>query len=255
MYFAYFDESGDSGRGPTSPTRFFVLACLLLDATRWAATLDALIALRRDLRVRYGVQVRPEIKALDFVKGRGGMTGCGLDRPERLRLYDECLAYIAHIGSFSVFAVAVDKAPAADSGWESRTAAWTFALQRVDRFCSERGELATVYPDEGHTQLIRPLMRRLRRFQHVRGAFGGRRDVRLDWIVEDPNERQSQLSYFVQAADWAAYAAHRSRYVDPKGVISGDEWDTLAPAHLTAVNRVRGGPPAIVMYPQKKKQS
>ena len=98
-------------------------------------------------------------------------------------------------------------------------------------------------------------MRRLRRFQKVRGAYGGRRDVRIERVIEDLNDRQSQLSYFVQAADWAAYAAHRSQYVDPKGVISGAEWDVLAPAHLTAVNKVRGGPPAIVMYPLKKKQS
>jgi hypothetical protein len=249
MYFAYFDESGDSGVGPKSPTRFFVLACILMHATEWAASLDELIKLRRDLRRSYGLPVRPEIKALDFVKGRGGMSGSGLDRPARLRLYEECLSRVSQIPAFSVFAVAVDKVPADKAGWEPRAAAWTFALQRVDRFCLERSELATIYPDEGHTQLIRPLLRRLRRFQKVRGAYGGKRNIRIERVVEDPNERQSQLSYFVQAADWAAYAAHRSDYVDPKGIISGGVWDLLAPAHLTAVNKVRGGPPAIVRYP------
>lgn len=68
-------------------------------------------------------------------------------------------------------------------------------------------------------------------------------------IVEDPNDRASQDSYFIQLADWNAYATHRSRYVDPRAQVPDDLWDELATTHLTAVNAVRGGPPGIVRYP------
>ena len=71
----------------------------------------------------------------------------------------------------------------------------------------------------------------------------------VDRIVEDPNPRRSQESYFVQMADWNAFAAHRSRYVRPRQGSMAGLWDLLAPVHLTAVNAVRGGPPAIVRYP------
>lgn len=249
MYFAYFDESGDSGVGSGSPTRFFVLACVLVPAIAWESTLSRLIDLRRWLRDEYGVPVRPELKALDFVKGRGGFTGSRVDRPERLAVYAQCLRRVAAIPDVKVFVIAIEKQGASEAGWEPRTAAWTFALQRVDRFCRSRGDQAVIFPDEGHTQLIRPLLRRLRRFQRVAGAFGGKRDARVERILEDPNERDSQLSYLIQVADWAAYAAHRSHYVDPRDAVPGGLWDELGAAHLEEVNKVRGGPPALVRYP------
>src|SRR5690349_16107338 len=46
MYLAYFDESGDSGI-VNSPTRFFVLSCVMLHHKEWKATLDGLITMRR----------------------------------------------------------------------------------------------------------------------------------------------------------------------------------------------------------------
>lgn len=68
-------------------------------------------------------------------------------------------------------------------------------------------------------------------------------------IVEDPNSRKSHESYFIQLADWLAFAAHRSRYVDPKGPYSSGLWDQVTDLHLAEVNRLAGGPPAIVKYP------
>lgn len=104
VYFAYFDESGDSGVGSGSPTRFFVLACVLVPALSWESTLNRLIDLRRWLRDEYGVPVRPELKALDFVKGRGGFTGSRVDRRERLAVYAQCLRRVAAIPDVKVFA-------------------------------------------------------------------------------------------------------------------------------------------------------
>lgn len=146
MYFAYFDESGDSGVGSGSPTRFFVLACVLVPALSWESTLNRLIDLRRWLRDEYGVPVRPELKALDFVKGRGGFTGSRVDRRERLAVYAQCLRRVATIPDVKVFAIAIEKQGAAEAGWEPRTAAWTFALQRVDRFCRSRDDQASSSP-------------------------------------------------------------------------------------------------------------
>ena len=55
MWLAYFDESGDSGHPAlvNTPTRFFVLAAVVLPQDVWLPTLDRLIVLRRSLRDRY----------------------------------------------------------------------------------------------------------------------------------------------------------------------------------------------------------
>lgn len=147
------------------------------------------------------------------------------------------------------FAVAIDKPAAALRGRDARETAWQFALQRVDRFCKSADSRAVLFPDEGHGPFIKRLTRRLRRFQNIPGAHGGTRSIPLNRIIEDPNDRQSHDSYFIQMADWNAYAAHRSSYVDPKPGVPADTWDALGHARILEVNRVTGGPPGIVVWP------
>lgn len=254
MKFAYFDESGDPGVGPSSPTKFFVLTCWILDESEWADGLQKLVDLRRVLKTKFAIPTRPEIKATDFVRGRGPLREPQVqqklpDRASRLKLYDKCLLYLAQQMPGQVFAVAIDKSGADAKGWTAREAAWTFALQRVDRHCKDGNCRSVIFPDEGHAYFIRRRLRAIRRNLVVRGKYGGTLQIPTERILEDPNDRSSRDSYFIQIADWAAYAAHRSSYVDPNQVASSGLWDTLAAKHLTAVNKTRGGPPAIVKYP------
>lgn len=59
--------------------------------------------------------------------------------------------------------------------------------------------------------------------------------------------RGGEPTFFIQVADWNAYAAHRSKYVDPLNDGTETLWDELGGARLLVVNALRGGPPAIVM--------
>jgi hypothetical protein len=128
-------------------------------------------------------------------------------------------------------------------------AAWTFALQRISRFCASE-EWATLYPDRGDDVFIRGRLRHMRRY-HVIPAHWGPKTIAfpIQRIVEDPNERASRDSYFIQLADWNAYAAHRSSYVDPKPPFPDDLWDELASNRLFEANGIRGGPPGMVKRP------
>jgi hypothetical protein len=66
-------------------------------------------------------------------------------------------------------------------------------------------------------------------------------------VVEDPSDRRSSESYFVQLADLNAYAAFRKIF---PGVNVGDElWDELGDARIAEVNALRGGPTGIVVWP------
>lgn len=249
MYAAYFDESGDSGI-VGSPTKFFVLACVLVHETTWLEALDDLIELRRELSRNHGIPTRPEMKGKHFKNARGVFQSLGWSLEQRMDLYRTLLRYEGEHLPIKVFAVAVHKRGARSKGWESRQAAWTFALQRINRFCREQEERVMVFPDEGHTYFIRRLMRKMRRFHVIRTHWGEATiKAPIARVLEDPNERSSVDSYFVQLADWNAYAAHRSRHVDSMPKVPGDLWDELGPALLLEVTKVRGGPPAIVLYP------
>lgn len=248
-HLAYFDESGDAGL-INSPTRYFVLSCLLVPEAEWLESLDRLVDLRRRLRETWRIPTRPELKATDLRRGQGPLVGLRLAPQQRMRLYGGLMSYQArYLKGTRAFAIATEKQGASMKGMEPRATAWQFALQRVDRFCRSADSRAVLFPDEGDGTFIKRLTRRYRRFQNVKGAFGGKLSIPLTRVLEDPNDRQSHDSYFIQLADWNSFAAHRSDYVDPKPGVPAGLWDKLEGVRLLDVNAVRGGPPGIVVYP------
>lgn len=248
MYLAYLDESGDSGL-VRSPTRFFVLCCVLVHEAHWLETLDMLVGLRRSLKNDHAIPTRPEIKSTDIRWSRGVLRALRWSLDKRMRLFRKLLRFEDEGLNLKTFCVAIEKAPAQARGWEPRYAAWTFAIQRINRFCGNQ-EWATLYPDQGHGMFIRKRLRHMRRYHVVPGHYGPKTiPFPVQRIVEDPNERVSQDSYFIQIADWNAYAAHRSKHVDPICPVADDLWDELESTRLLEVNAVRGGPPGIVRYP------
>ena len=106
MYLAYTDESGDAGFH-NSPTRFFVLTCLLVHESAWQATLNQLIDMRRMLKADYGVPMRQEVKAIDIVYGRRALHG--IAKATRLSVYRSLLDRVRLQFETLSFAVAIDK--------------------------------------------------------------------------------------------------------------------------------------------------
>lgn len=248
MYLTYLDESGDPGL-INSPTKYYVLSCILINDAAWLEVLNELVALRRTLRDRYGIPSRQEIKSSDIKNGRGVFWPLRWSRTHRFDFYRDLLSLEASL-PLKAFAIAVEKAAADVRGWGARKAVWTFALQRIHRFCIEEDDRAVLFPDEGEAWYIRSRVREMRRHHYVQLHWGeGSQAFRTDRILEDPNQRKSKESYFIQVADWNALAAHRSSHIDPKTSLPGDLWDILDPVLLYEVNKRAGGPPGIVKYP------
>ena len=214
--------------------------------------MNRLVKVRRLLRDKWGIPTRPEIKALDLKRGGGVLQPLRLSPEARLEIYSKLMSFQSrYLPDAQTFAVAIDKTPAAALGWEPREAAWRFALERVDRFCDKLGESAMIFPDEGHGRFIRRRLRQMRRFHHIPRQWGGGSfKIPTARLIEDPNNRQSHDSYFIQVADWNAYAAHRSTYVDPTAQGTAALWDLLSDQRLLKVNANVGGPPGIKLYPQ-----
>jgi hypothetical protein len=70
MYFAYFDETGDTGMD-RSPTRTFALSCILLHDANWLSALDQTIAFRRFLKTNFHISPRSELKANWLIHNKG----------------------------------------------------------------------------------------------------------------------------------------------------------------------------------------
>src|SRR5437867_598951 len=67
MYLMYVDESGDIGL-TNSPTRFFALSGLVVHESRWRDLINGLLAFRRTVKAAYGLPLRTEIHASDYLR-------------------------------------------------------------------------------------------------------------------------------------------------------------------------------------------
>jgi hypothetical protein len=252
LYLCYFDESGDAGT-INSPTDWFVLNCIAVHENEWLNTLDSLVQLRRNLRDNYDLPPRQELKGYHFRNGKGIFNKLNIGRKTRVDIYTQIMNLESTL-PIKTFTIAVHKDQAKTRGWDVRYCAWTFAFQRIHNMCSHDDERCIVFPDEGHGFFIRQRIRSMRRYHQVQSHFSpGSIQLRVDRILEDPNDRRSQDSYFIQLADLNAFASHRSKYISPIRKFSPDIWDQLSTpagdARLLVVNSLRGGPPGIVKYP------
>ena len=140
--------------------------------------------------------------------------GFGLTPKQRMDIYQEIMEFQSAL-NVKTFSIAIHKAKAHAKSWEARFAAWTFALQRLHRFCVAEDDRVAMFTDEGHGYFIRQRVRHMRRFHSIPNHFGpGVTDFKVERILEDPSDRRSQDSYLIQLADLNAYATHRSKYIE-----------------------------------------
>jgi hypothetical protein len=245
MFLAYADESGDSGFDGTSG---FSLAITLVGEACWLGCLNQLIGYRRFLKNEFGVRMHDELKAKYLVNNRGPFRNLSVSAEARWRIFRGFMRLQRKAGGFTIFAVFIDKKKILKQETDVREWAWTWAIQRLQTFATKRSDYVHILPDAGHGGFIRQKVRELRRRNWVKSAYtGALRDCKAERIIEDPSDRLSQHSLFVQITDLNAYAAYRA--VHPRRDFASEMWDELDDARLADVNRIRGGPTGIVVWP------
>ncbi len=217
MHLMYVDESGDCGL-QNSPTRFFVLSGLVLHELRWRDVHRALVDFRRRVKAAYGLGMRDELHASHFMT-RPGKLAC-IPKYRRLLIVREFAGLLGSLPDVSLINVLVDKA-SKPLGYDVFEMAWKALLQRFENTMSRRNftgpanpdERGMVFSDYTDTKKLTALIRKMRHWNPIPNQPGygiGYRNVAVQHIIEDPSFRDSGHSYFVQAADTAAYLVYES---------------------------------------------
>jgi hypothetical protein len=243
------DESGDPGTSKGSPTPTYTVAAVLVNDRAWLEVFNQLIDFRRYVRTNYGVRMRDEIKASDLVKGSGPWAALPHGDGVRKRLFRSLMRFQAKSGLIRSFGVVIDKARCGSTD-EVRELAWKTAFERLERFAHAANDTVLLIPDVGEYEYRRALARRVRRFSRVGSMTGvGSLSRPFTQLIDDPVQRKSHESYFIQLADFNAYAAYRR--VRPVAGFRQDTWDELGNARIVEVNKRRpqGRPVGIVLRP------
>lgn len=205
----YVDESGDTGRLPGS-SQFFCLSGLVIHESEWRNLISALLAHRKVLRANYGLPVRAEIHASEYMQ-KGVF---GLEKHIRLAILRNVLDEIAKFPSVSLTHVVVDK-HGKPAGYDTLQAAWGTLFQRFENTLRAGNFPGQHSQDYGMvitdatagTKLMR-LMRRMAVYNPIpsTASYGGRtRNLPIVRIIEDPSGRDSAESLPIQVCDVAVY--------------------------------------------------
>ena len=223
---------------------------MLIHDRHWYDCLNELLSFRRFLRSNFGIRVHDEIKAQFLLRRSGPLTKSTLSFPARIRIYELFMRLQPKLGTVRTFAVSVNKARVKNqSAVDPREMAWRMAIQRIERWGNDQDENVMLFPDEGHGKFIKRKLRQMRRFSIVPSAYGtGTLSRPTTNIIEDPSDRLSHESYFVQLADLNAYAAYRRVHPHPK--FPTLMWEHLGASRIEDVHKVRGGAaPGLVSWP------
>jgi hypothetical protein len=230
------DESGDPGQRSAVPT--YTVGTVLVPAHRWVDEFERLIAFRRYLRREFGLKLRTEVKGRQLAQGIGPWVDLALPKRIRSRIYRSFMRFQDRGHAIKTYAVVIDKAdPRCTDTGMIRETAWRYTLQRIETFARHNNETMLLVPDSGQYFWFRGLARQMRRFSFVGSLYGAgplRRDL-LRILIDDPVERDSDQSYFIQLADLNAYAAYRGRRPDPD--FPAVMWEQLGEAVLWQANR------------------
>lgn len=250
MFLAYIDDSGDPGVHSGSPTPTYTTSCVFVRDTDWVQLFEDLIRFRRWLRQNFGLRMRQEVKANELVRGTGPWRSLGFGSRARKRIFRSYMRFQAKVGTVKTFAVVIDKSRCSSAD-EVRETGWRLALERIETFARHNKTTVMLFPDSGEYDRFRKLSREMRRFSQVGAMLGGGTLSRplATFLIDDPVERDSKQSYFVQLADLNAYAAYRRERPDP--LFPQNMWDELGKAILWEVNRYHSWEnPGIVRGPR-----
>jgi len=217
VYLMYVDESGDCGL-VNSPTRHFVLTGLVVHELRWQICLDQIIDFRRRMSQSFGLGMREEVHAAAFIS-RPGILAQRITRNDRLAILRAFADELASMSDLNLINVVVDKDGKAS--YDVFAKAWTALIQRFENTLAHRNfagpqnpdDRGTLFPDHTDDKKLTLLLRKMRRYNPIPNQleYGpGYRNIALTKIIEDPNFRASDHSYFIQAADLAAYLLYQS---------------------------------------------
>ncbi len=184
------------------------------------------------MRATFGLQMREEIHAATMISHPGPLVR--IARNDRLTIIRLFLDELAKMSFLSVINVRVDK-QGKPAGYDPFERAWEALIERFENTLSWRNfprpnnllgqDVGMIFCDAADEAALRGLYRRMRAYNpipHMRQSFAsGYRQLPLTRIVEDPTIRHSHHSYFIQAADTAAFALYQhyapSAFVRTKG--------------------------------------
>ena len=122
-----------------------------------------------------------------------------------LILLKKCIDWLNSQTDLSIYSIVVDKQGKA-AEYNVFEQAWNALLMRFENTISHKNfpgpsnslDMGMVLSDNTDGNKLRALIRKMRHFNMIPSLFGGSRNQKLQYIIEDPVLRDSQFSFLHQ---------------------------------------------------------
>ena len=231
VYLFYVDESGDPGPyDPSKPanvdgqgTPHYILSGLMIPAHEWRNYLLALVDIKRAISRTWKLPMRKELHGTALIHPRNdavykAIPGGRRARTDLYKFYLENLTM--RLPQARLFNIYLNKAnphyPSTASAGDLEALTWNYLIMRFEKTMQSEAKITDqpvyglIFADDTNEDKVRKELRKMRVHNYIQG-----RNEMVNHIIEDPTMRQSQQSYFVQAADMVSHALYRKLY--PKG--------------------------------------
>lgn len=228
MWFAYIDESKDYGK-------FYIYSAVVIQGEKWSVAFEKLKALRKSLKDEHGIYISQELHAWKFAAGKGQIADHPILKPERAEIFRKVLKFIADAKCFNVLS----------SCNTNEQYAFERLVNRINRTAEKYEQNYLLFFDQGEEAEITRRVRRMRVHNPIPSKFGtwagtqaATKSIPLSRCIEDPIFKDSKSSYFIQLADFCAYALLRmERPIESRTVLGYDTmYEELRPVSRAFTN-------------------
>jgi hypothetical protein len=199
MHLVYLDDSRDEV--------MCVFSALTVEAEQWRNAFEGIKAYRKQLRQDYGIYLRKELHATEFVAGRGRIADRVVTKTQRCQIFTDTLKMITSLPGVRLFNALGGKAQD-ERIFERLT-------NRINRTMESWQSHALLICDEGKEAAYTKLVRKMGVHNPIPSKFGVWDDgaqwknIPVYRVLEDPFFKDSKSSFFVQLVDFTAYALLR----------------------------------------------
>ncbi|MEQ9568672.1 MAG: DUF3800 domain-containing protein [Longimicrobiales bacterium] len=210
MRIAYYDESGDDGY-PDYSSELFALSAIYMHYLQWQPNFERIQEFRRRLRTDFGLPVKAEFHTKYFVLGKRPYRALRIPEADRLTVMG-LMADLVGTLELKAISVVIAKPGLADGFRSVLDTALKFSVQRIENDLDPArnpGEKFMIITDPGRVGTMRSTTRRIQRINYIPSRFGPqpyRREITA--LIEDPMQKDSKESYFIQLADFMAYVVY-----------------------------------------------
>lgn len=196
MYLVYIDDSYSKG--------VYCFSAVAVHSDYWKQVFRNVRAWRKELKKSDGIYMYKELHATDFVSGRGRIAPKPVAKFRRCQIYRNALKLLGAQRGVRIFNACSNR---------NQLEAFERLLNRINITMEKAARShAILICDEGAEGDFTRLARKMAVHNYIPSRYGRwhdgsySRNLPTNHILEDPIFKESSKSYFVQMADFCAYA-------------------------------------------------